>query len=230
MTRFNADLFGSGPVLDEYIENIGGREKLLVDAPKSLKGKKRGRPTGDTPSGTSKRSRRNGEHPADSQEPASLKKEKGFKTPTGSWEDHVDIVDMYRDDQGALMVYLTWHTGHKTQHPAKQAYTRCPQKVSDLRSLSVSMCLTDAVRRDRCFNSTNRRSTSRPNKSSAGALRIEKVKNDVEDWYEATALDFNEGCLGADMANRVCAGAFSEWIRTLVKLRSFFRALLLEIW
>jgi len=118
-----------GPILDEYIESIGGREKLYEPPPKTGKGKKRGRTAADDRSTPSKkRSRRNGEHPADSEEPASLKK-KEFKPPAGSWENEIDYVDMCRDDKGGLIVYLTWKNGSKTQHPPKQAYMRCPQKV-----------------------------------------------------------------------------------------------------
>ena len=91
--------------------------------------KKRGRPSAGTASNAKRR--KNGAAAADAEDsdaPASLQA-KQFKPPAGSWEDHVDIVDMYRDEDGALMVYLTWKSGDKTQHAARQAYQRCPQKV-----------------------------------------------------------------------------------------------------
>lgn len=114
-------------ILEEYLASIGGRENLLETAKNAKANKKRNRSTTEAQKGGGKRSKRNGEHPADSEPPESLKKE--FRPPAGSWEQDVDIVDMFRDDNGALMVFLTWKNGHKTQHPAKQAYQRCPQKV-----------------------------------------------------------------------------------------------------
>ena len=94
-----------------------------------MKTKKRGRKPGNTPSGDAKRSKRNGDHPADTESPASLKP-KEFKPPAGSWENDIDTVDICRDESGKLVVYVTWKTGDKTQHSTKQVYQRCPQKVS----------------------------------------------------------------------------------------------------
>jgi len=119
--------------LEEYWNIIGGRDKLYEDTAKAVRTKKRGRPGGGS-GGASKR-RKNGEHPSEGDVPASLKA-KVFKPPSGSWEDAVDLVDMYRDENGALMVYLTWKSGDKTQHAARQAYLRCPQKVGNPVSLS----------------------------------------------------------------------------------------------
>jgi len=124
-------------ILEEYFESIGGRDKLYDETSKALKTKKRGRPAASTPSGTSaKKARKNGDHPADSDPPAALTK-KQWKPPAGSWENDVQTVDMYRDENGNLMIYLTWKNGEKTQHAAKQAYQRCPQKVFPLEDLSV---------------------------------------------------------------------------------------------
>ncbi len=96
--------------------------------------KKRGRPSANTPTnGAAKRARKNLAHPADSESPASLAKqvsEKAFKPPPGSWENEVQEVDMFRATNGELMVLLSWKSGDKTQHKAKQCYTRCPQKAS----------------------------------------------------------------------------------------------------
>ncbi len=76
-----------------------------------------------------KRARKNNDHPANKGTPSSLLK-KEFKPPSGSWEHDVDVVDMFHDrEAGGLMVYVTWKNGKKTQHTAKQCYTRCPQKV-----------------------------------------------------------------------------------------------------
>ena len=114
-------------ILEEYWEKIGGRDKVFEESEKAVTTKKRGRAPGGGAAGASKR-RKNVDHPADSESPASLQAV-AFKPPAGSWEDGVDVVDMYRDENGALMVYLTWKSGDKTQHAARQAYQRCPQKV-----------------------------------------------------------------------------------------------------
>jgi len=116
-------------ILKQYWQKIGGRENLFKETEKAVAGKKRGRQAGGGGGGggASKR-RKNGDHASDDDVPESLKS-KAFKPPSGSWEDAVDLVDMYRDENGALMVYLTWNSGDKTQHMARQAYQRCPQKV-----------------------------------------------------------------------------------------------------
>jgi chromobox protein 1 len=116
-------------VLEEYFASIGGREKLFEQTATAVKGKKRGRAAaGANAEGKVKRSRKNGIHPSDGDIPASLVN-KEWKPPSGSWELDVDAVDMFRDESGTLMVYLTWKNGQKTQHSTKQAYMRCPQKV-----------------------------------------------------------------------------------------------------
>jgi len=123
------NLSGSPAILNEYYESIGGREMLYEDTAKALHGKKRGRTSvGKSPAASAKRTKRNGEHPASSEPPASLPR-KTFMPPAGSWENDVTIIDMYRDESGSLMVYLTWKNSEKTQHPARMAYARCPQKM-----------------------------------------------------------------------------------------------------
>jgi chromobox protein 1 len=116
--------------LNEYLASIGGREKLFEDTANALKNKKRGRPSSATPQASLKRSRKNGEHPADSEPPLSAKAAT-WKPPPGSWEDHVASLDACEDEEsGKLMVYLTWKNGQKTQHATNVIYQRCPQKVS----------------------------------------------------------------------------------------------------
>jgi chromobox protein 1 len=115
--------------LNEYLESIGGREKLLEETAKVLKIKKRGRPSSSTPQPAQKRSRRNGDHPADSDPPLSAKAAI-WKPPPGSWEDHIAQLDACEDEvTHKLVVYVTWKNGHKTQHETSVIYQRCPQKV-----------------------------------------------------------------------------------------------------
>ncbi|SPQ23246.1 5a5eb28f-11e3-4221-b78b-cf2abd6e3472 [Thermothielavioides terrestris] len=116
-------------VLNEYLESIGGREKLFEESANALKTKKRGRASSSTPQAGAKRARKNGDHPADSEPPASVKAST-WKPPPGSWEDHIAHLDACEDeDTHKLMVYLTWKNGHKTQHETSVIYKRCPQKL-----------------------------------------------------------------------------------------------------
>lgn len=129
-----ADMFGpsenASEALNEYLESIGGRDKLVEDSANALKNKKRSRPSSSsTPQPTGKRSKRNGDHPEDSDPPLTAKAIT-WKPPPGSWEDHVANLDACEDEEsGKLMVYLTWKNGQKTQHPTSVIYQRCPQKV-----------------------------------------------------------------------------------------------------
>ena len=120
-------------VLDEYLDSIGGKGALLAawDNKKGeKKGKKRGRASTvtDVANGSAKKSKKNG-HPADSTPPASAKAAE-FKPPTGSWEEDVVGIDACEGPEGAIVVYLTWKGGQKSQHPTAQVYKRCPQRVS----------------------------------------------------------------------------------------------------
>lgn len=113
-------------VLDEYLESVGGREKMVEEARAGLKTKKRGRPSAGAPANGTKR-RRNESHPASETPPASTR---AWKPPTGSWEDAVESIDACHDENtGKLIVYLTWKGGQKTQHDTKVIYARCPQKM-----------------------------------------------------------------------------------------------------
>jgi hypothetical protein len=116
--------------LNEYLESIGGREALIRETEQALKTKKRGRPSSSsTPQPGSKRSKRNGDHPADSEPPLSARAAT-WKPPPGSWEDHIAQLDACEDEEsGKLMVYLTWKNGHKTCHETGVIYQRAPQKV-----------------------------------------------------------------------------------------------------
>lgn len=115
-------------ILAEYFKNLGGREKIFEETEKAVRGKKRGRAAGGTPSTVSKRSRRSGAHPSESTPPVSAKR---WTPPAGSWEDEIDLIDACEDEgSGKLVVYLVWKNGNKTKHDTSIIYKKCPQKVS----------------------------------------------------------------------------------------------------
>ncbi|EGR47326.1 uncharacterized protein TRIREDRAFT_109088 [Trichoderma reesei QM6a] len=116
----------AGEILSAYLESIGGREKIFEETQEASRGKKRGRTTSATP-GATKRSRRNGTHPADSAPPATADK---WSPPAGSWEDEIQTIDACEDEgSGRLVVYLVWKNGRKTKHDTKVIYKKCPQKM-----------------------------------------------------------------------------------------------------
>lgn len=122
-------------MLNEYLEGIGGREKLFKDSATALKTKKRSRASSSTPqaavaNSSGKRSRKNNGYQDESEAPLSAKAV-AWKPPPGSWEEHVAHLDACEDEEtGHLVVYLTWKNGKKTQHSTQVIYQRCPQKVS----------------------------------------------------------------------------------------------------
>jgi len=108
---------------------------MLEEIKAGLKSKKRGRTDTATPTSTSKRSRKNGDHPVNSTPPATARQAE-WKPPPGSWEDEILDLDACEDEEsGKLMVYLTWKDGHKTQHETSVIYKRCPQKAGLCRFL-----------------------------------------------------------------------------------------------
>jgi chromobox protein 1 len=118
-------------ILNEYLAKVGGKEAILAaweeKKEAAKKGKKRSRAsTGADATNGTKRGRKNG-HPKDESPPLSATKE--WKPPTGSWEELVTGIDACEGNEGAVVVYLTWKGGHKTQHPLAQVYKRCPQRM-----------------------------------------------------------------------------------------------------
>jgi len=120
-------------ILNEYLASVGGKEAILVAYEKKKaaveerkKGKKRGRVSTGTPQNGGKKSRKNG-HPMDGTPPASSEKE--WKPPTGNWEDLITNIDAAEGDDGKVVVFLTWTSGHKSQHPLAQIYKRAPQQM-----------------------------------------------------------------------------------------------------
>ncbi|PMD35734.1 hypothetical protein L207DRAFT_516686 [Hyaloscypha variabilis F] len=119
-------------VLNEYLAKVGGKEAILAawqeKKATAKKGKKRGRAsTGTEATNGTKRGRKNG-HPKDGSPPVSASKVE-WKPPSGSWEEHVTHVDACEGNEGTVVVYLTWKTGQKTQHPLAAVYKRCPQQM-----------------------------------------------------------------------------------------------------
>ncbi|RWA10155.1 hypothetical protein EKO27_g4953 [Xylaria grammica] len=132
-------------VLDEYLESVGGREKIIEEAQIALKTKKRGRPSTGTPANGTKR-RRNESQPASATPPASTR---AWKPPPGSWEDQVESIDACHDENtGKLTVYLTWKDGKKTQHDTKVIYSRCPQKMLQFYERHVKIVPAGAETKD----------------------------------------------------------------------------------
>ncbi|CAG9943824.1 unnamed protein product [Clonostachys rosea f. rosea IK726] len=112
-------------VLQEYFAGVGGRQAIL-DQTEKAKAKKRGRTGSDQPAGT-KRQRKNGVHPADTEPPATKKK---WQPPSGSWEDDIENIDACEEEGGGkLVVYLNWKNGQKTKHETSVIYKKCPQKM-----------------------------------------------------------------------------------------------------
>lgn len=109
------------------------QEKQAESKSGEKRGRKRGRASTGTPQETNgtKRGRKGVIHPAETSPPASVT-HSDFKPPTGNWEEEVVGIDACEGTEGAVIVYLTWKGGHKSQHPLSQIYKRCPQKVRQL--------------------------------------------------------------------------------------------------
>lgn len=126
-----------------------------MDQTEKAKAKKRGRPGSDQPAGT-KRQRKNGVHPADTEPPATKKK---WQPPSGSWEDDIENIDACEEEGGGkLVVYLNWKNGQKTKHETSVIYKKCPQKVSQGYTLNLlcgdcdSLFLDASILRTACEN------------------------------------------------------------------------------
>jgi chromobox protein 1 len=118
---------GAADVLAEYHEDIGGRPE-----PKGTKRKAgSAKSESGTPAASSKRGR-----PAEDK--PTLKVEKSWSPPLGSWEHDVSYVDTVEELSGGvdpktgernLVAYVVWKNQKKTQHPLRHLYQKCPQKV-----------------------------------------------------------------------------------------------------
>ena len=119
-------------VLEAYLAQVGGKELIVRQYSEKKaaggKGKKRGRTSTAANETAAKKGKRNGTNTASATPPAGAT-QSGFRPPTGSWEDDVVLIDACEGSEGAVIVFLTWKGGHKTQHPLAQVYKRCPQKV-----------------------------------------------------------------------------------------------------
>ncbi|KAM0278989.1 hypothetical protein ACHAQH_004856 [Verticillium albo-atrum] len=120
---------GAPEIIADYYKSVGSRALILEESRKGKETKKRGRPASTTPAASSKRARKDRDHPADGTPPASATAN-NWKPPSGSWEDDVTTIDACEDeDTGKLIVYLNWKNGHKTKHTTDVIYKRCPQKM-----------------------------------------------------------------------------------------------------
>jgi len=130
-----ANLETASKILNEYLDSVGGKEKLMKDweelqsgLTEKKAGKKRGRPSTGTPQANgAKKSKKNSA--TTSMSPPAGVRAADFKPPTGSWEDDVVAIDACEGKSGDVIVYLTWKGGHKSQHTLSQIYKRCPQKM-----------------------------------------------------------------------------------------------------
>ncbi|PNY23343.1 Chromatin-associated protein swi6 [Tolypocladium capitatum] len=107
-------------ILNTYFSRIGGRDKIFEESGKAARSKKRSMTSSGAPA--TKRTRKNGTHPADSTPPATLKK---WSPPAGSWEDEIESIDACEDEgSGKLVVYLIWKNGRKTKHETSVIYKK----------------------------------------------------------------------------------------------------------
>ncbi|KAL3421724.1 Chromo domain-containing protein 2 [Phlyctema vagabunda] len=113
-----------------YLEKHGGREAILEEFnaknTETATKRKRGRQSNGT--GSAKKPKKEISHPRSGSPPASLA-EKKFTPPKGNWEEEVVGIDACEGGEGKVVVYLTWQSGDKSQHPLHQVYKRCPQKM-----------------------------------------------------------------------------------------------------
>lgn len=122
ITQLTVSSEGAGEVLQEYWDSIGGRPEVGGKG-----GKKRGRKStvsnldsaASTPVSTTKRA----------------KKEVEWSPPAGSWETEVAYVETvtetpdHKTGEHQRFAYLVWYNQKKSQHPLRQVYQKCPQKM-----------------------------------------------------------------------------------------------------
>lgn len=126
--------------MEDYYNQIGGREFVNDEAAKELQKvktappRKRGRAaSGNGVAPKTKRGKVE-KHPKSTTPPASL----DFKPPTGSWEnENMAIEQIEEKDNGTLVVHIAWKGGPRVEHPTREVYKRCPQKVGPLRCCAV---------------------------------------------------------------------------------------------
>ncbi|KAJ0132841.1 hypothetical protein HZ326_24095 [Fusarium oxysporum f. sp. albedinis] len=95
-------------ILDEYYATIGGEDQIFKRLGRIPKTKRTGRSTRRRISSIS------GEQ---------------WTPPPGSWEEYIEIDDCQGDNDGNLIVYLTWKNGQRTKHGTQVIYEKCPQKM-----------------------------------------------------------------------------------------------------
>ncbi|KAL1892013.1 hypothetical protein Cpir12675_004734 [Ceratocystis pirilliformis] len=124
---------GAEVILEEYLASYGGIKKIISEASDVAKNKKRNRRSTTAAKVEKPPKRARKEHPLETPAPAPLR-EKQWRPPNGSWEDHIETIDVCDEadaDTGKsrLVVYLNWKNGRKTKHNTEMVYKRCPQKM-----------------------------------------------------------------------------------------------------
>ncbi|KAJ6439188.1 NACHT domain-containing protein [Purpureocillium lavendulum] len=105
--------------LSKYFDQVGGREKIWKELDRATSRKRLGK--GPMSSDSSMTGKTNN---------APLTTAAEWTPPAGSWEDEIDSITGFDDENGGkLTVYLAWKNGKKTQHPTAVVYGKCPQKM-----------------------------------------------------------------------------------------------------
>ncbi|KAL2888419.1 Chromatin-associated protein swi6 [Ceratocystis lukuohia] len=125
---------GAEVILEEYLASYGGIKKIISEANDVAKNKKRNRRSTGAAKVEKPPKRARKEHPLETPAPAPLR-EKQWKPPNGSWEDHIETIDVCDEadaetGKSRLVVYLNWKNGRKTKHNTEMVYKRCPQKTN----------------------------------------------------------------------------------------------------
>ncbi|KAJ6436619.1 chromobox protein 1 [Purpureocillium lavendulum] len=104
--------------LEEYFDQVGGREKIWKESEITTSRKKIARGPRSNFSTAGKTSNM----------PSTTAAE--WTPPAGSWEDEIDSITGFDDENGGkLTVYLAWKNGKKTRHTTTVVHSKCPQKM-----------------------------------------------------------------------------------------------------
>ncbi|PWI64096.1 hypothetical protein PCL_12679 [Purpureocillium lilacinum] len=104
-------------VLQEYFDQIGGRDKAF--AGRAVQAKKDDAGTSSSLSPTTGR-----------RDNKSVAGTTNWEPPPGSWEYDIKAITGLEDDSGGkLTVYLDWKNGRKTKHDTSVIYKKCPQMM-----------------------------------------------------------------------------------------------------
>ncbi|KAL3952724.1 hypothetical protein ACCO45_012667 [Purpureocillium lilacinum] len=117
MTWEPEDHLSKCSVLQEYFDQIGGRDKAF--AGRAVQAKKDDAGTSSSLSPTTGR-----------RDNKSVAGTRNWEPPPGSWEYYIKAITGLEDDSGGkLTVYLDWKNGRKTKHDTSVIYKKCPQMM-----------------------------------------------------------------------------------------------------